>query len=61
MYDILTCLTKYNTETFEDFCAEFGYDTDSRNTEKTYKAVCKEFSAVERLFGDVMDELQDIQ
>lgn len=30
MYDVLTCLTKYDPDTFEDFCSEFGYDTDSR-------------------------------
>lgn len=61
MYDILTCLTKYDPETFENFCAEFGYDINSRKDEKTYKAVCKEYEAVERLFGDIMDELQEIQ
>ena len=61
MYDILTCLTKYDPETFDNFCAEFGYDINSRKDEKTYKAVCKEFAAVERLFGDIMDELQEIQ
>lgn len=61
MYDILTCLTKSDPETFENFCAEFGYDINSRKDIKTYKAVCKEFAAVERLFGDIMDELQEIQ
>ena len=61
MYDILTCLTKYDPETFDNFCAEFGYDIDSRNSKKIYKAVCKEFAAVERLFGDVIEELQEIQ
>lgn len=61
MYDILSCLTKYETESFYDFCAEFGYDINSRKDEKTYKAVCKEYGAVERLFGDIMDELQEIQ
>lgn len=25
-------------ETFEDFCAEFGYDTDSRRAEQVYNA-----------------------
>lgn len=61
MYDILTCLTKYDPETFENFCAEFGYDINSRNSKKTYKAVCEEYTAVKRLFGDIMDELQEIQ
>lgn len=60
MYDVLTCLTKYDVGTFENFCSEFGYDTDSRTAERTYKAVCKEYAAVERLFGDILDELQEI-
>lgn len=60
MYDVLACLEKCDVGTFEDFCEEFGYDTDSRRAERTYKAVCKEYAAVERLFGDVMDELIEI-
>jgi len=61
MYDVLTCLTKYDPETFENFCSEYGYDEDSRTAERTYKAVCKEYEAVDRLFSDVMEELQEIQ
>lgn len=60
MYDVLACLQKYDCGTFEDFCREFGYDEDSRRAERTYKAVCREYAAVERLFGDCMDELQEI-
>lgn len=60
MYDILACLQKYDVGSFEDFCSEFGYDTDSRTAEKTYKAVCKEFEAVDRLFSDVIEELSEI-
>lgn len=61
MYDILTCLTKYDPETFENFCSEFVYDNDSRTAERIYKAVCKEFAAVDRLFNDIIEELQEIQ
>lgn len=68
MYDILACLTKYDVGTFEDFCSEFGYPQFDENTGrkdkqtvKTYKAVCKEFEAVDRLFGDIIDQLQEIQ
>lgn len=50
LYSVLACLTKYDPETFEDFCANYGYDEDSRNTEKTYKAVVKEFNNMQRLF-----------
>lgn len=61
MYDVLTCLQKYDVGTFENFCSYFGYDTDSIKAEKTYKAVQKESEAVERLFGDILNELQEIQ
>jgi hypothetical protein len=60
MYDILSCLQKYDVGSFEDFCSEFGYDTDSRTAERVYKAVCKEFEAVDRLFNDIIDEFQEI-
>lgn len=60
-YDILACLEKYDVGSFEDFCLEFGYDTDSRKAEKTYKAVVKEYNNVMRVFGDVIDELAEIQ
>lgn len=62
-YDIFACLQKYDCGTFENFCDEFGYNTDSRKAERTYKAVCKEYNAVVRLFGDneeCMEELTKI-
>jgi len=61
MYDILTCLTKYDPETFEYFCREYGYNTDSIKALKTYKAVKREFNGVNRLFGDILEQLQEIQ
>lgn len=60
MYDVLTCLTKNDPCTFEDFCGEFGYDEDSRTAERTYKAEVKEWRAVKRLFGDILEELQEV-
>ena len=60
MYEVLACMQKYDVGTFEDFCRCFGYNEDSRSAERTYKGVCKEYAAMERLFGDVMDELQEI-
>jgi hypothetical protein len=59
-YDVFSCIQKYDVGSFEDFCSEFGYDTDSRKAEKTYKAVLKEFENVDRLFSDVMEKLQEI-
>jgi len=61
MYDVLTCLTKYDPETFQHFCREYGYDFDSIKALKTYKAVQREFNAVKRLFNDVLEQLQEIQ
>jgi hypothetical protein len=61
MYDILACLTKYDPESFKFFCSNYGYDTDSIKALKTYKAVKREFNAVNRLFADVLEQLQEIQ
>ena len=61
LYDVLTCLQKYDVGTFQNFCGDFGYDTDNRSAERIYKAVCKEFANVERLFSDIIEELQEIQ
>lgn len=60
-YDVLACITKYDPGTFEDFCSEFGYDTDSRSAEKIYKAVVKEFDNICKLFTDSeIEQLQEI-
>lgn len=61
-YDILACLTKYDPGTFEDFCSEYGYDTDSRQAERTYKTVKEEFINLQTIFTDKeIEELQEIQ
>ena len=57
-YDILSCLTKYDVGSFEDFCSEFGYDVDSRSAEKTYKAVVKEYEGLSMLYSD--EELEEM-
>jgi hypothetical protein len=51
-YDILACLQKYDVGSFEDFCWEFGYDTDSRKAGQTYRAVANEYENLCRLFSD---------
>jgi len=61
-YDVLTCLTKSDPGTFENFCDDFGYDTDSRSAEKTYKAVVNEWQNIQALFTDAeIEQLQEIQ
>lgn len=59
LYDVLTCLQKYEVGTFENFCDDFGYNSDSMTAKKTYKAVVKEYDKMCGLFSD--DELEVLQ
>ena len=60
-YELLASLTKSDPGTFEEFCGEFGYDTDSRKAYKTYSAVVREWCKVNRLFTEAQIlELQEI-
>ena len=60
-YDVLSCLTKYDVGSFENFCSEFGCDTDSRSAEKVYKAVLKEYAGVKRIWTEKeIEKLQEI-
>lgn len=40
-YDVLACISSdyHAPDTFENFCAEYGYDEDSRKALATFKAV----------------------
>lgn len=38
--------------TFEEWCAEFGYDDDSRKAERTFKACQKVGRDLKKLLGD---------
>lgn len=58
-YDILACISKYEPGALCDFCDEFGYECDEE-TEELYREVCREYNEVERVFGDCMDELREI-
>lgn len=61
-YDVLACLEKYPQDTFEDFCANFGYDEDSRKAFKTYEAVKEQYIQLSRLFTDKeLEEMAEIQ
>lgn len=63
-YDVLSCLQKYEVGNNADFVSEFGYSVNSwedvKKIEKTYKAVCREYKNVLRVFGDCMEELIEI-
>ena len=61
-YDVVTSLTKYNPGMFSDFCAEYGYDADSRKAFTTYGAVCEEWKKVSSFFSAAeIEEMQEIQ
>lgn len=51
---VLECLLSDSSvpEDFEDFCKEFGYDTDSRKAERTHKLCLKAATNMKRLLGD---------
>lgn len=59
-YDVLACLTKYDPGTFKDFCANFVYSDYSIKALDTYRAVQEEWQEVNRMFGDCLDELAEI-
>lgn len=66
--DTLRCFfddALYGTEDFDDFCANLGYDTDSRTAERTYKACRRTLDKVqdmgifESVLPDLINELSD--
>jgi hypothetical protein len=59
-YDVLACITKHDPGIFEDFCGDYGYDEDSRKAEKMYFDVQREAKECKRVFGDVINELDEI-
>ena len=59
--EVLECLRSdacTDGDTFEDFCACYGYDSDSRKAEKIYKAVHRQTDKLRRFLGaDLFTEL----
>jgi hypothetical protein len=54
--DVLDCLASdaagyENARSFEDWCGEYGYDTDSRKAERTFRAVEAQSTALARLLS----------
>lgn len=65
MYDVLSCIEKYDVGTFQEFCNEFGYDdaplSQYPQVMKIYKNVVKEGKAILELFdGELPEEIYDI-
>lgn len=60
--DVLDCLASdassiENANGFEDWAADFGYDTDSRKAEKTYKACEHIAKRLRNFLGEAYDTL----
>ena len=48
--------------TFHDFCMEFGYDEDSRQAERTWKACKKSAEKLTRIYdGDLYDLINSLE
>ena len=60
-YDILACVEKYGYDSFSDFCAEFGYSTDSISARETFLACGEEYAWLRRIFTEEqMGKLREI-
>ena len=60
-YDVLACLEKYRYDSFSDFCAEFGYSTDSISASETFLACGEEYAGLRRIFTEEqMEKMREI-
>jgi len=55
--DVLDCLASEaagleNSQNFDDWCAEYGYDTDSRRAERTFKAIERHTRSLRRVLSE---------
>lgn len=67
-YDILNAFRCFvddclvGTETFHEFCGDFGYDEDSRKAEKVWKACQRATKKLCRIYdGDLYDLLDSLE
>lgn len=61
-YDILAAVEKYSYDSFSDFCAEFGYSTDSISARETFLACGEEYAGLRRIFTEEqMEKMREIQ
>ena len=67
-YDILASIQNYEVGEIQDFVSNFGYELDMTNVEDSidkllsdYSALKEEYTKVMELFGDIMNELEEIQ
>lgn len=55
--EVLDCLAQdisgyLNARGFEDWCSEYGYDTDSRKAERIYNVIARQAKQLARFIGD---------
>ncbi len=67
-YDVLNAFYCFVSDSisgkmnFEEFCGEFGYDTDSMTANKTWKSCKKSTEKLERIYnGDMYDLANELQ
>lgn len=61
-YDILSCLSVYYNEDFQEFCDCFGYDSDSIKALNTFKEVELQEKELQKIFCDEeIEMLNEIQ
>jgi len=65
--DVLNCLHCFvsdaisGQESFSEFCSELGYDTDSRQARKTWKACQKSAEKLDSIYdGDIYDLVNEL-
>ncbi len=67
-YDILNAFYCFISDSvsgsysFEDFCSEFGYDTDSRQAEKIHRKCVKQLDKLKKIYdGDIYELVNELQ
>ena len=55
--DVLDCLISdasgiENNTSFEEWCRNYGYDTDSRKAERTYRVITRQARQLKRVLGN---------
>ncbi len=67
-YDVLNAFYCFvsdavsGSESFEEFCSNFGYDSDSRTAEKIYRKCKKQLEKLNKIYdGDIYDLVNELQ
>lgn len=64
-YDVLACCSSdiFTPDTFEDFCSDLGYNTDSIKALKTFKLCARQKEKLFKIFNteEMRNELMEIQ